>query len=255
MQTLYERIKSASEENLSLFFTGQAGFIIKNKEGKLLGIDLYLSNCVERLENSIGYKRLQPSLLDPGETEMDILIATHPHLDHFDEDAIPDLMKGRTKLFASVQCRKLVEKQGIPVDNVNYIKPGDCFKQDGFIIRFVSCDHGTAAPDAVGVLVETDGKVICETGDTCIRPDFAEEYLQAGSIDVLIAPINGAFGNMNEEDCAKLSGILKPDITIPCHYGMFASHGGSPEKFINKMKEICPDNKICLMAPGDELKL
>ena len=35
------------------FTTGQAGFILKSKTGQLLGLDLYLSDCVERIEPTI----------------------------------------------------------------------------------------------------------------------------------------------------------------------------------------------------------
>ena len=48
-----------------LFSVGQAGFIIKSKSGQLLAIDLYLSDCVERVEGNVGFKRLLPKILNP----------------------------------------------------------------------------------------------------------------------------------------------------------------------------------------------
>ena len=94
-----------------LFFVGQAGFIIKSASGQLLGIDLYLSECVERIEGHIGFKRLLPKLLEPFDLQFDCLIATHPHYDHFDMDAIPQMMSNHiTQLFASVECEKEVKR-------------------------------------------------------------------------------------------------------------------------------------------------
>ena len=75
--------KSVIEAELGqthLFSTGQAGFIIKTKTGKLIGIDLYLSDCVERVESDhVGYRRLLPKILSTDELVFDaIVIAIHP---------------------------------------------------------------------------------------------------------------------------------------------------------------------------------
>ena len=54
---------------------------------------------------------------------------------------------------------------------------------------------------------------------------------------MLIAPINGTYGNMNSMDVVKLAEVLNPSVTIPCHYGMFASHGGDLKQFYDLMNE------------------
>jgi L-ascorbate 6-phosphate lactonase len=46
-----------------------------------------------------------------------------------------------------------------------------------------------------------------------------------------------------------------PGMTIPCHYGMFASHGGNPGLFFDIMKEQYPKNKFLIMAMGEQLTL
>lgn len=239
-------------DRVQLLATGQAGYIIQSSSGKRLGIDLYLSHCVEREEGHIGFKRLLPQLFKPEELNLDIIIATHPHYDHFDMDVMPELMQNnKTKLFASLNCEREVDAIGLTSDFITYVKPGDEAEEDAFKIYFINCDHGTGAPDAVGVIIEVDGKRILEVGDTCLHLDWIENYLQYGEIDVLIAPINGAYGNLNEEECALLSKALKPKLTVPCHYGMFASHGGNPGLFMEKMKEHCPENEYLLMRQGE----
>lgn len=235
-----------------LFSIGQAGYIIKSKSGQLFGIDLYLSDCVERIEGHIGFKRLLPILLSPFDLEFDGIIATHPHFDHFDTDSIPELMaNGKTMLYASVNCEEEVKKLNMTNERINYVQPDDLYKMGDYILEFVSCDHGLSAPDAVGVIITVDEKKIYIAGDTCLRLDRAEEYIEKGPFDIMIAPINGAYGNMNEQECAELSNALKPKLTIPSHYGMFASHGGNPGLFIEKMHQKCPDNKYYIMACGE----
>ena len=221
----------------ALFSVGQAGFIVKSKSGQLLAIDLYLSNCVERLEGHKGFKRLLPQILDPSTLTFDYIICTHPHLDHFDIDAVPEMVSKGSKLFCSVDCEKLIKQMQMEYysSSITYVKPGDKATAGDFDITFVNCDHGAGAPDAVGVVVEVDGKTIYEVGDSCLRLDRVDEITQ--SLDVLISPINGMYGNMDAADTVKLAEALHPALTIPCHYGMFASHGGDLKQFYDVMTE------------------
>ena len=249
-------VMDATNVNTWLFSVGQAGYIVKSKSGKLLGIDLYLSDYTERDEGHVGFKRMLPKILGPEELVFDCLIATHEHSDHYDLDSMYDLMaNNHTELYASVECKRLSEALGIDAKRCHYVHPGEQFDIEGFNVLFINCDHGTGAPDAVGVIVEVDGFRIIEVGDTCLRLDRKEEYLSKGDIDVLIAPINGAYGNLNEEDCARLSAALNPRLTIPCHYGMFASHYGLPGKFMEHMKRLCPNNHYLIMTQGESLEL
>ena len=237
----------------SLFATGQAGFILKSTSGQLLAIDLYLSECVERLEGNKGFKRLLPQILKPTDISFDVVICTHPHLDHFDIDAVPEMVAKGANLFCSVECEKLVRQLQMEYYNnrITYVKPGDKMTAGDFEITFVSCDHGAGAPDAVGVVIGFDGKTIYEVGDSCLRIDRIEEIPRP--LNALISPINGMYGNMDSVDTAQLAETLKPEVTIPCHYGMFASHGGDLKRFYDVMTE--KELPFVLMRQGEELKL
>ncbi len=238
MNNFVTEILTAKTGRTHIFSTGQAGFIIKSSSGQIVGVDLYLSDCVERLEGHAGFKRLLPKIFSPSEIEFDAVICTHAHFDHFDFDSVPKfLANGRTQLFCSEGCKTLTEKLMLNYheEQIHYVKPGDVATVEDFQIKFVNCDHGAAAPDAVGVVLNVDGKIIYEAGDTRLRTDRANEI--PDNPDVLIAPINGAFGNMNESECVTLSELLRPKITIPCHYGMFASHHGDVGKFFDLMTE------------------
>lgn len=256
MNDFYLRVLTSENGRIHLFSVGQAGYIIKSESGQLLGVDLYLSECVERVEGNVGFKRLLPKILSPFDLIFDCIVTTHPHYDHFDMDSIPLLMSNeKTKLLASVECKKEVERLLMNHDKATYVKPGDSVMVGDFKIDFINCDHGTGAPDAVALIITVNDKKILMVGDTCLRLDRVNEYMSKGKIDVLIAPINGAYGNLNERECAVLSDSIKPEITIPSHYGMFASHGGNPGLFYSIMKNEYPANKFVIMAMGEEILL
>ena len=253
MTDFAERVLTAQPGRTHLFSVGQAGFILKSRAGQTMAWDLYLSDAGERLEGHDGFKRLLPKIFLPSELQFDTVIASHPHFDHFDPDSIPLLLSNpNTKLYASLDCRKLTDRLVMQNCKTVYIAPGETYYEGDFTFHFVSCDHGTLAPDAVGAIISVDGKNIFFAGDTCLRLDRTEEYLSFGAIDILIAPINGAYGNLNEHDCVCLSKALSPSLTIPCHYGMFASHGGNPGLFRKYMQEECPENQYLLMRMGED---
>ena len=235
-----------------LFWTGQAGFVIKSAEGKLLGIDLYLSECVEPVEGHVGYHRLMPQILGYDDLQFDVMIATHYHRDHFDIDAMPALMSnGHTRLLCAYDCVDDVKRLGIDETRVTYVKPGDTYEIDGFKLSFIHSDHGAGAPLEVGAIVTVDNKHILEVGDTCLRLDWKEEYLKEGPLGVLIAPINGAYGNLNEQENVDLTAALSPKLTVPCHFGMFASHRGNPGLWKELLEQQLPQQQFKIFTMGE----
>ena len=68
----------------------------------------------------------------------------------------------------------------------------------------------------------------------------------------MIAPINGAFGNMNSAEACRLAGIVKPEILIPAHFWMFVEHNGDPAEFLEEAKKMPAGIKSLVMAPGEK---
>lgn len=251
---LASKVLKAPKGKTHIFATGQAGFIIKSAGGQLLAIDLYLSMGEKEFKGDNGFKRLLPVLLQPNALLFDVVICTHPHFDHFDTASVPIILKNKTtKLLCSTDCKKLIRKlrMGNKKEQIQYVMPGNRIVSGDFEISFVNCDHGTGAPDAVGVVVNVDGKTVYEAGDTCLRLDRIGEIPQP--LDVLIAPINGAYGNMNETECALLAEALHPKVTVPCHYGMFASHHGDVGLFYEIMKK--KRLPLLIMQQGEQFTL
>ena len=234
-----------------VFFLGQAGFVFKTPAGKLIALDPYLSDCCNR---HFGFKRLMPYILDPKDLDFDILLISHGHYDHFDPDSVPALMEnGRTRLIGAKDVKAECDALGL-TERLTFIAVGDTVTDGDFTVTALPCDHGELAPDALGLLVEINGKRIYSMGDTSYRPDLLTDP-RLRDLDLLILPINGAFGNLNEEQAAKVVSALNPKLAVPCHVWNFAEHGGSPGLFQEKMKELAPDRAYTLMRQGEGIVL
>ncbi|MBP3728948.1 MAG: MBL fold metallo-hydrolase [Lachnospiraceae bacterium] len=249
---LREALRAPLEWKPRLFFLGQAGFALQNSRGKWLLVDPYLSDCVRKLEGHEGYKRLFFPPVGPGEMPADVIVATHHHYDHYDKDSMPFLMRPGTRLFAPRDCEELVRQNGLNPQQVGYVAPGCREEAAGFSLHFISCDHGEGAPLAVGLIVSFDGFRLLFVGDSCFRQDYLTEYLSEGTPDVMAAPINGAYGNLDWQECARLGALVRPKLLIPCHFGLFASHGGRPDLFYEEMTRHFPEQPFLMMAPGEE---
>ena len=70
-------------------------------------------------------------------------------------------------------------------------------------------------------------------------------------IDILIVPINGEYGNMNERDAAMLAAQVQAKLTIPSHFWLFSRHKGNPYEFELEMKANVPDCTAYTMCQGE----
>ena len=235
-----------------LEFAGQAGFILTDKNGYRMGIDLYLSDCCDRY---FGFKRLMPYIYDADKLDLDLLVATHAHYDHFDPDSIPTILQNqKTQLLCAKDCLEETQKLQLDQSRITYLGEGDTYQAGDIKITAMPCDHGKDTPFAIGLLIEIDQKRIFIAGDTCMREDnFGDHRLK--NCDVMIMPINGAFGNLNEAEGAKAAGIVSPQLCIPCHFWNFAQHGGNPQLFINEMEQNFPHINYLLMRAGERIVL
>lgn len=241
-----------ADRKTSLNFVAQAGFVLRSKAGTTMGVDLYLTDCVERFD---GFKRMSPKVMELT-TPLDYVVASHWHFDHFDIDAMPLMMSNqKTKLICAEDCHMHVKNLNLDESRVTYVKVGDTIQCKDIVIHAVFCDHGTDAPLAVGFVFEVDGYKIYLAGDTALRLDRAPEIAALGSFDVMIAPINGAFGNLNENENVELCAFHQPRLSIPCHFWTFSEQHGDPGVWMIEMKKKLATQKYIILAPGEQLIL
>jgi len=235
------------EGHIGIIWMTQAGFIFKTSQGELLGVDLYLSDCVERL---VGFKRLMPKIIDYHELKLDYLICSHEHPDHLDIDALPEFIKKGTRLIGTKSCHKKWEEMGSPPDKIIEINEGEQENFGSFIVEGVYADHGDLSPDAIGIVLRFENIKVYFTGDTAYRPEKMKRIISLKP-EILILPINGKYNNLNAEEAAKLTALIRPEIVIPCHFWMFKEHNGDPQAFAEALKKFTPENKPLFITPGE----
>jgi L-ascorbate 6-phosphate lactonase len=240
--------KKVPKNAISIFWLGQAGFVIKDSAGRTIAIDPYLTDACERI---VGFKRLSPKLVFADELQVDVLFCTHDHPDHFDADAVPVLMSGRNTLFfGSGSAAKKCMDAGISPARVKGMQTGENADIGWACFRAVYADHGELVPDAIGVVIELEGITVYYTGDTAYRPDAMQTALLAKP-DMIILPINGAFGNLDAREAAMLARDAQARMAVPCHFWTFAQHGGDPQRFEEEMTVIAPGCKAKILRHGE----
>jgi len=234
--------------SLALFWIAQAGFVYKTPGNKIIYIDPYLSDCVERLH---GFKRIMGTPIKAEEVEADYFVSTHSHTDHFDVDAIPIVARNpRTTFVGAPDCRALYQEAGVPEDRYLILHEGQSMDLGGITLTGIYADHGELVPDALGVVLDVGGIKVWQVGDSAYRPDIWQDVFGMG-IDILVPPINGAFGNLDGVTAAKLAHDVGAKIAIPCHFWMFAEHNGNPAQFLEAMKTYAPEVRPLLLTQGE----
>ena len=255
MESLAKRIQETRAEpgSVAIFWIAQAGFIFKTPAGIVLFIDPYLTNYVQHVlpEYGLGFKRLMASLIEPEEVEADYVISTHSHADHFDAEAMPVIARNeRVHFIGAPDCRELYHNAGIPENRFTILQQGITLDLDGVKLTGVYADHGDLAPDALGLWLDFDGIHVWQVGDSAYRPDMWQNLFAQG-VDVLLPPINGAYGNLDDVEAAKLAHDSHARLTIPCHFWMFPLHFGNPAGFLEACQKYAPETKPLLMTQGE----
>ncbi|MFC1461468.1 MBL fold metallo-hydrolase [Verrucomicrobiota bacterium] len=225
------------EKQIAIGWLGNASFVLKTLSGTVIYLDLYLSDLGERVYGK-EFKRLMPPLLSASQVKADLLISTHHHEDHFDTDIVPEIMQSGDILFVgSPTCIELCQKMGIESNRLIELQIGKEYSYKDIRVITVYADHGDLAPDAVGIVLIVDEIRVYIAGDTAYRPKELGPVKELKP-DIVIAPINGKFGNLTPEEAAFLARDVGAEIVIPCHYWMFPGHGGDPGAFMKSVDEL-----------------
>jgi len=235
---------NVASNKIIVYWLGGSGFIFKFDSGITVCIDPYLSNSVEKL---CGFKRLSLPPLHPCELRFDVLLITHDHPDHLDADIIDDIFETNpdSYVIAPQSCLEKINHE----QRFITAEPDKPFEICNLTVRTVPADHGDLSPDAVGYMMCMNDRMVYFTGDTALSEDVLQEAINVQP-EIVIPCINGAFGNLSEEQAAVLLQKCNAKVSIPSHFWLFAEHGGSPQKFLDDAKRYSPQTKVFLLTPG-----
>lgn len=215
------------------WWLGGTGFVLKTSAGTQLYIDPYFSNCVAQI---FGVERAFPPPIPVEEAAPDLLVATHWHEDHLDPEGLPILARRTdTHFLGTPGCRSRLLGWLVPADRITAISPGESHTFRDITIRAVPARHvagipGWETPDAIGLLIETEGLRIYHTGDTEYDLRLrALAYDSERPIDAMLTVINGAGGNMNVHEAALLAWQIDPGLIVPMHHLLWKDFSGGEQ--------------------------
>lgn len=214
---------------MKITFLGQAGLLFETKD-KMIVIDPYLSNSVEK----INFKNYRRQKIDERYLNIkpDILIFTHNHLDHYDEETVKHYLREDSKILVlcPLSVWKEVRKSG--GDN-NYVlfNAGTQWSEDDIVFHAVKAEHSDNY--AIGVIISAEGKNYYITGDTLYNENVFHTITK--KIYALFLPINGVGNNMNVVDAKKFAERVQAEKVIPLHFGLFDSLTGEELDLNNKV--------------------
>jgi L-ascorbate 6-phosphate lactonase len=241
------------------------GFVLKTSQGTQLYIDPYFSDCVSQI---FGVARAVPPPVAALDAQPDLVVATHWHEDHLDPEGLPILAKHTSTLFLGPpSCRSRLLGWRVPAERVTALAEGQTYTFRDIQITAVPARHlpgipGWEVPDAIGLLIETEGLRIYHTGDTEYDLRLRSLAYDADRpIDVMLTVINGTGGNMNAYEAALLAWQLRPGIVIPMHHILWKDFSGGeqatldPSLFADTYRRLGGTGQVILPAVGEPIEL
>ena len=257
--TFKDKLKNikVDKNTISIIWIGQAGFLLKTHKGKIIAIDPYLTDYVYKLLNKeygYGFKRMTAPVFEPGEIEIDYLFSSHEHGDHLDVDAVFRLLDNeKTLLYSNEESKKIAIKANVPEKKITLIKKNMIMDFDEFSLIVTEADHGELCDDVMGFIFDFGFVKVYYSGDTSFNPEVLKTAIEIKP-EVALLPINGAFGNLNAIDAAKLANMMNSKVCIPHHFWTFPLHKGEmgdPTDAIEAFPKYAPGCKLVLLSPGE----
>ncbi|OPZ13571.1 MAG: metal-dependent hydrolase [candidate division BRC1 bacterium ADurb.BinA364] len=120
-------------------------------------------------------------------------------------------------------------------------------------------DEATGRYPYLGYILEYNGMALYHSGDTCIYEGM-QDKLRQWTLDAALLPINGrdaerfkrnCIGNMTYQEAVDLAGAIRPRLTIPTHFDMFANNSENPQLFLDYIAAKYPKIKARMANYGE----
>jgi L-ascorbate 6-phosphate lactonase len=167
-----------------------------------------------------------PIPVQPSKLKADIILCTHDHIDHCDEQTLKHTDFFKTRYAGPDSCARHFAKMGIEESRITALNRNDSISLGDAQIHAVYAKH---TGDSIGVIVRHEHASVYFTGDS----EYDERLLEAKIMkpDILVICINGKLGNMDFRQAADVAKGLAVKTAVPCHYAMFAENTEDPQNF------------------------
>lgn len=197
------------------------------QDGKRVIIDPFLSGNPQ-------------SGVSPEEIEVDAVLLTHGHDDHFG-DTIEIAKRNGCPVVAVFELAMYCAKEGVQAHGMNI---GGAYNFDGFRVKFTQAFHGNSyrvgdqylyAGQPAGILLTMGGTTLYHAGDTSL---FSDMKMIGDMNDIAVAalPIGDNF-TMGPEDAAVAAQWLNAKRVIPVHYDTFPPIRQDAQRFASMLEE------------------
>lgn len=215
---------------MKIIYLGQAGLLFETCGKKIL-IDPYLSNSVVKINPRND--RRQPVDETYLRIRPDVIICTHDHMDHYDEETLVHYLHRTDAPICVLTPYSAWQKAKKFGNGHNYVmfNRGTVWTEGEVRFTAVRAEHSDLY--AIGVILEAEGKRYYITGDTLYNTDIFKEL--PGDIDAVFLPVNGVGNNMNMRDAAEFAAKTGAKVAIPLHVGLFDNLSGKDFAFEPKV--------------------
>jgi L-ascorbate metabolism protein UlaG (beta-lactamase superfamily) len=191
--------------------------------------------------------------------ELDTILITHGHFDHFSDALAVQGQTGATTV-SNFEIFAYLQRQGI--ENAVPLQKGGTARVGGIKVTATNAFHSSSIAlddgsliyggEPLGYVIEFEsGFRLYHAGDTSIFGDMrlvGELYRP----DLALVPI-GDQVVMSPYEAAHAVRLLGVGEVVPIHYGTFPFLPGTPEEFRRHLSEIAPGVDVHVMKPGEDL--
>lgn len=263
-----DRILSATiaEDQLALFYIGQAGFIIKFG-GKYLMIDGYLSDIADIPSDPRFIRKYPPPIKAEELDFLDYVICTHDHIDHTDPVTLAALGKvnAKAKIIAPAAAVSTVVKAGIAPHRVIAAETGKALALSENITALpIPAAHEELHRDGQGNYCELGFKLLLgdislyHSGDCCIYDGLTE---RVGQADMALLPVNGRdpirrykeniLGNFHPAEAAMIAEAVGARLFVPMHFDLYEGNGLPAAEVVSAIERTAPTLCSHIFRPGE----
>lgn len=217
------------------------------------------------LRPRIAHLRRQVALPGSRVPPPDAVLVSHQHMDHLDLPSIRGFGRD-VRIIAPRGAVRLLSGQGF--SRVEGLDAGDSVAVGPVLVTAVPAEHDgrrwpfRSGEDSIGFLVEGSRSVYF-AGDTDVYDEMA---VHLPGVDLALMPVWGwgptlGPGHMDPEAAAKATGLIRPRLAVPIHWGTLFPIGlgrwrshllhRPPREFADMVGDYSPETEVRVLSPGE----